>query len=86
MPADQPPHRLPPATPPRRLGCALSAAAPRAQVRDLEAGFAAALAAAAPIFLERYGAAGDSAELEALQEDAQARSAPGAGTSASCAI
>jgi hypothetical protein len=42
------------------------------QVRDLESGFTNGLAAAAPSFLERYGAASDSPELDALPEEVQA--------------
>ncbi|KAI8467123.1 MAG: hypothetical protein J3K34DRAFT_524029 [Monoraphidium minutum] len=41
------------------------------QIRDLEGGFTHGLAAAAPSFLERYGASSDSPELDALPEEVQ---------------
>ncbi|KIY99489.1 hypothetical protein MNEG_8472 [Monoraphidium neglectum] len=41
------------------------------QIRDLEGAFTNGLAAAAPSFLERYGASSDSPELDALPEEAQ---------------
>jgi hypothetical protein len=44
---------------------------PLPQVRDLEGAFTNGLAASAPSFLERYGAASDSPELEALPEEVQ---------------
>lgn len=41
------------------------------QIRDLESAFTNGLAAAAPSFLERYGASSDSPELDALPEEVQ---------------
>jgi hypothetical protein len=44
---------------------------PNLQVRDLQAGFFNALSAAAPSFLERYGAAVDNPELNELSDELQ---------------